>query len=167
MLRKVNSALFEGPPGVQIQVVVESRGNNDVHDARFEYAFSQLPTETILGLPGCSFMIDGTPQILQAEVVFDSGTPGSARYDMFEVENGVKNNLEVPVKHSQAEPKIAFTIDPVLVEVAVTAKTGSKTAAKKKSTKKKKPPKKPGKGRTPGKKRTSAKKANKAKKRPR
>lgn len=112
MLRRVNPALFEAPRGARVQVVVESQGNNGVNDATFEYGGDRLPRETILGLPGCSFTVAGARR-LEAGVVFDPGAPGSARYDMFEVENGVRSDLNKSVEHSRSAPLIAFTIDPV------------------------------------------------------
>ena len=118
MLRRVNAALFEAPPGALIRVVAEAQGNNGVNDARFEYAGQILPRETILGLPGCSFTVADFSERLEAVVVFDPGAPGSARYDLFEVENGVKNDLQKSTRHSDSTPLISFTIDPVLVAVS-------------------------------------------------
>ena len=115
MLRRVNSALFEAPPGARIQVVAEAQGNNGVNDARFEYARQMLPRETILGLPGCSFTVAGSSQRLEAGVVFDPGASGAARYDLFEVENGVTSNLKKFVRQSDGSSLISFAIDPVLV----------------------------------------------------
>ncbi len=73
MLRRVNAALFEAPPGALIRVVVEAQGNNGVNDARFEYGGQILPRETILGLPGCSFTVADFSERLEAVVVFDPG----------------------------------------------------------------------------------------------
>jgi hypothetical protein len=115
MLRRVNSALFEAPPGARIQVVAEAQGNNGVNDARFEYAGQILPRETILGLPGCSFTVAGPGQRLEAGVVFDPGASGGARYDLFEVENSVKSNLNKSVRSSDGSLLISFAIDPVAV----------------------------------------------------
>ena len=118
MLRRVNAALFEAPPAARIQVVAEAQGNNGVNDARFEYAGRILPREKILGLPGCSFTVAGSSERLEAVVVFDPGAPRSARYDLFEVENGVKSALQKFTKRSESAPLISFTIDPVLLAVA-------------------------------------------------
>jgi hypothetical protein len=124
MLRRVNAALFQAPPGARIQVVAESQGNNGVNDARFEYAREVLRRETILGLPGCSFTVAGTDERLEAGVVFDPGAPGAARYDLFEVENGVKSDLRKSTKNSDSAPLISFTIEPAEVVVAAAARAG-------------------------------------------
>src|SRR5262245_19630047 len=121
MLRRVNAALFEAPPGARIQLVAESRDNNGVNEPTFEYAQRILPRETILGLPGCSFTVDDSSERLEAQVVFDAGAPGSARYDLFEVENGVQSNLQKSTKNSESSPLISFTIDPVPLAVAAGA----------------------------------------------
>jgi hypothetical protein len=139
MLRRVNAALFEAPPGAVIQVVAEAQGNNGVDDARFEYAGQILPRETILGLPGCSFTVADFSERLEAVVVFDPAAPGSARYDLFEVENGVKLALQKSARHSDSAPLISFTIDPVLVAVrssrstAAAPRSRARKAAKKKA----------------------------------
>jgi hypothetical protein len=144
MLRRVNAALFEAPAGAPIQVVAEAQGNNGVSDARFEYAGQILPRETILGLPGCSFTVTDFSEGLQAVVVFDPAAPGSARYDLFEIENGVKSALHKSVKHSESSPLISFTIDPVPLAAAEPARAAAprlpragKKAAKRKATRKK------------------------------
>jgi hypothetical protein len=151
MLRRVNAALFEAPPGALIRVVAEAQGNNGVNDARFEYAGQILPRETILGLPGCSFTVADFSERLEAVVVFDPGAPGSARYDLFEVENGVKNDLQKSTRHSESTPLISFTIDPVLVAVSARSRAAAlrwavRHAARKKARKraavKRKPAKK-------------------------
>jgi hypothetical protein len=130
MLRRVHTALFEAPAGARIEIVVESQGNNGVNDARFEYAGRVLPRETILGLPGCSFTVENTSRILEAVVVFDTAAPGTARYDMFEVENGVKSDLQKSTRHSQSVPQIGFAIDPLPVAaVAVGMASGVRRAA--------------------------------------
>jgi hypothetical protein len=126
MLRRVNGALFEAPLGARIQVVAEAQSNNGVNDARFEYAGQILPRQTILGLPGCSFTVAASSERLEAGVVFDPGAPGAARYDLFEVENGVKSNLKKFVRSSDGSILISFAIDPVFVTAAF------KTVAKKK-----------------------------------
>jgi hypothetical protein len=134
MLRRVNSALFEAPLGARIQVVAEAQSNNGVNDARFEYAGQILPRETILGLPGCSFTVAASSERLEAGVVFDSGAPGGARYDLFEVENGVKSNLKKFVRSSDGSILISFAIDPVLVTAAFKAAAKKKRPARKKTT---------------------------------
>jgi hypothetical protein len=113
MLRRFNSALYEAPPGAQIQIVVEGQDNNGVEDARFQYGSDVLPREIILGLPGCSFTVDSSRKRLEAVVVFDPGAAGSARYDMFEVESGVKSALGKSVTNSSSAPLMAFAVDPV------------------------------------------------------
>ena len=161
MLRRVNAALFEAPPGALIQVVADAQGNNGVNDARFEYAGQILPRETILGLPGCSFTVADFSERLEAVVVFDPAAPGSARYDLFEVENGVRSDLQKSTRHSDSTPLISFTIDPVMVAIssgsraaaprplrkAARRKARKRTAVKRKAAKKKparrKPAKKP------------------------
>ena len=170
MLRRVNAALFEAPPGAVIQVVADAQGNNGVNDARFEYAGQILARETILGLPGCSFTIADFSERLEAVVVFDPGAPGSARYDLFEVENGVRNDLQKSTRHSDSTPLISFTIDPVMVAVSSGSRAAAprplrkaarrkaarkRTAVKKKKPAKKKPARKPAKKKA----RTSRKRA--------
>ena len=118
MLRRVNSALYQAPPGVRIQIVVEAQGNNGVADARFQYGSDVLPRQIILGLPGCSFTVDSSRKRLEAVVVFDPGAAGSARYDMFEVESGVKNALGKSVTNSSSAPLMAFAVDPVAAVAA-------------------------------------------------
>ena len=117
MLRRVNAALFEAPVGARIQLVVESRNNNGVNDARFEYADAILPRETIMGLPGCSFNVGAATEQLESVVAFSTTAPGSARYDLFEVENGVKLNLGKSARNSGGAPLIAFAIDPTVLVV--------------------------------------------------
>lgn len=121
MLRRVNAALFEAPAGARIEVVADSRNNNGVADARFEYAGAVLPRQTIAGLPGCSFTVQGTSGRLQAVVVFDSAAPGNARYDLSEVENGVLSQLGKFTLKSDGSPLIDFTIDPVAAALAMAA----------------------------------------------
>ena len=149
MLRRVNSALFEAPRGARIQIVAEAQGNPADNQARFEYARKILRKETILGLPGCSFTVADSSETLEAVVVFDPSAPASARYDLFQVENGVKSDLRVPVTHSQSSPLISFTIEPVAVAARrgpvrpaaarAAEKAAKKKAAKKKAAKKKTP----------------------------
>lgn len=129
MLRRVNAALFEAPEGARIQIVAEAQGNNGVNDARFEYATQILPRETILGLPGCTFVVGSASELLEAVVVFDGSAPGTARYDLFEVENGVKSSLQKSTLHSQSAPQISFAIDPLPVDLAVPADFGVVVAA--------------------------------------
>ena len=157
MLRRFNAALYEAPSGARIQIVVDSQDNNGVKDARFQYGTDILDRETILGLPGCTFTVGPTREQFQAGVVFDPAAPGSARYDMFEVENGVASPLSKNVKNSASAPLLAFAVDPV-ASVAAAAPVGmarpagaraaaptttkKKTAARKKSAAKKKTAKK-------------------------
>jgi hypothetical protein len=169
MLRRVNAALFEAPAGARIQVVAESQGNNGVNDARFEYATELLPRETILGLPGCSFRVADSSEGLEAVVVFDPGAPGSARYDLFEVENGVKSDLGKSTTASQSAPLISFTIDPVAVAVVTRSKSLAppRAAAARKTTRKtvkRKPAKRKAAKKRPGRKTAAAKKKTVARK---
>ena len=129
MLRRVNAALFEAPPGARVQLVVDSQQNNGVKDARFEYAGNTLPRQTILGLPGCTVPVANSSELLEVGVVFDPAAPGTARYDLFEVENGVPNALQKSVKHSDSTPLISFTIDPVAVPAVVTGMAPAMAAA--------------------------------------
>ena len=115
MLRRVNAALFEAPAGARIQVVAAAQENNGVNDARFEYAGQILPRETILGLPGCSFTVADARKGLEAAVVFDPAAPGSARYDLFEVENGTTLDLHKSTRHLDLSPLISFTIKPEFI----------------------------------------------------
>jgi hypothetical protein len=125
MLRRVNSALFEAPSGARIQVVVEAQDNNGVNDARFQYAGQILPRESILGLPGCSFTVAAVSRRFQAGVVFDPNAPAKARYDLLEVENGVKLDLQKSVKSSDSSPLIAFALDPRRLAVAASRGAGA------------------------------------------
>jgi hypothetical protein len=131
MLRRVNAALFEAPAGARIELVAESRNNNGVLDARFEYAGAVLPRETISGLPGCSFTVNRTSGRLQAVVAFDPGAPGNARYDLSEVENGVLSNLGKFTLKSDSSPLLDFVIDPVAAPLGMAPVTpgGSALAA--------------------------------------
>src|SRR5262245_7476570 len=115
MLRRVNSAVFEAPAGARIQIVSESQSNNGVNDSRFEYAGTLLNRERILGLPGCSFTVDDSSGRLQAVVAFDDNAPGTARYDLFEIENGALRSLGKFTLKSDGSPLIDFVIDPVEV----------------------------------------------------
>jgi len=161
MLRRVNAALFEAPAGARIQVVAAAQENNGVNDARFEYAGQILPRETIQGLPGCSFTVADAREGLEAAVVFDPAAPGSARYDLFEIENGATLDLHKSTTHSDFSPLISFTIKPEPIEVPKVVavrplefpqpapkKAASKRPANKKTTPKKTTRRKAGKKRT-------------------
>ena len=137
MLRRVNAALFEAPPGAVIQVVADAQGNNGVNDARFEYAGQILPRVTILGLPGCSFTVADFSERLEAVVVFDPAAPASARYDLFEVENGVKSDLQKSTKHSDSSPLISFTIDPIFVAVRSRSRAAAPRSAARRASRRK------------------------------
>lgn len=126
MLRRVNAAVFEAPVGARVEVVAESQSNNGVTDARFEYAGTVLPRDVILGLPGCSFTVESFSARLQAVVAFDDNAPGTARYDLFEVENGVLTSLGKFTLKSDGTPLIDFVIDPV--EAAVPAGASMRSA---------------------------------------
>lgn len=119
MLKRVNATLFEAPAGARIEVVAESHNNNGVADARFEYAGTTLARTTISGLPGCSLTVTGTSSRLQAVVAFDPGAPANARYDLFEVENGVLSNLGKFTLKSDGSPLIDFVIDPVAAPLRI------------------------------------------------
>jgi hypothetical protein len=131
MLRRINAAVFEGPEGARIEVVAQAQSNNGLSDARFEYAGTVLPRQTILGLPGCSFTVEDSSQRLQAVVAFDDNAPGNARYDLFEVENGVLSNLGKFTLKSDGSPLIAFVIDPVAAARKAAAKPPRRRTAKK------------------------------------
>jgi hypothetical protein len=132
MLRRVNAALFEAPIGARIQVVAAAQNNSGVNDARFEYAGQILPRETIVGLPGCAFTVQGSSARLQAVVVFANDALGSARYDLAEIENGVQSDLGKFTLKSDASPLIDFAIDPIAVAAAAAAAPRvARTAAKK------------------------------------
>src|SRR5262245_12688472 len=118
MLRRVNATLFQAPAGARIELVAESRNNNGVNDARFEYADRILPRATIQGLPGCSFDVDGETAQLQAVVAFATTSPGTARYDLSEIENGVKSNLGKFTLNSDG-PLISFAIEPTPTAAAI------------------------------------------------
>ena len=135
MLRRVNAALFEAPAGARIEVVADSRDNNGVTDARFEYAGTILPRDTIAGLPGCRFVVGDTSGRLQAVVAFDPGASASARYDLSEVENGVLSALGKFTLKSDGSPLIDFVIDPVGVALGVASATrGARAPAAKRTT---------------------------------
>lgn len=131
MLRRINAALFEAPAGARIQVVAGSQNNSGVNDARFEYAGQILSRETILGLPGCSFTVQGSSARLQAVVVFANDAPGSARYDLAEIENGVQSSLGKFTLKSDASPLIDFAIDPIAIPATAAAPRMVRPAAKK------------------------------------
>ena len=157
MLRRVNAALFEAPPGARIQIVAEARNNNSVNDPTFEYGGRLLTEETILGLPGCSFTVNAT-EFFEAGVVFDPDASASARYDLFEVENGVKSNLQKFVRSSDPTNLIGFTIEPMAFAISEAGGPGpgfapapgaarppaARKAAKRKAPKKRTAPKKKG-----------------------
>ena len=144
MLRRVNAALFEAPAGARIEVVAESQNNNGVNDARFEYAGRILAREIIQGLPGCSFIVEEAIAQLQAVVAFADTAPDIARYDLAEVENGVKSNLGKFTMKSDGSPLISFAIDPIAVAARAPVRAAGKTArtkaGKKKATGKKSTP---------------------------
>jgi hypothetical protein len=154
MLRRVNAALFEAPAGARIAVVAESQNNNGVNDARFEYAGKILPRENIQGLPGCSFTVAGTTEQLQAVVAFADTTADSARYDLAEIENGVKSNLGKFTMKSDGSPIISFAIEPIMVAARVAMRSAPRTTAREQAPKK------------AAKKRTTAKKSGRAKRKP-
>lgn len=166
MLRRVNAALFEAPAGARIQLVAESQNNNGVNDARFEYANALLPREVIMGRPGCSFTVGAATEQLESVVAFSTAAPGSARYDLFEVENGVMMNLGKSVRNSGGAPLIAFAIDPTFIAVprggviAAQPPIGAGTPATRMAPRKKTTKKKTAKKRTP-KRRTAKKKTRK------
>lgn len=165
MLRRVNAALFQAPPGSEITIVAEAQGNNGVNEARFEYAGQILNGEPILGLPGCSFAVGDVRQFFEAIVVFDPGAPGEARYDLFEVENGVKSSLGKFVMASDPSALIGFTIEPMEVAVAaptVAAPTVARRAAKPAAAKKR-AAKRPAARKTAAKKKAAKKKVAKKK----
>jgi len=113
MLRRVNAGLFEAPAGAHIQLLVEAQGNNGVEEASFQYGTEVLDPLTVDGAPGCEFDVSGDRDVLEIGVVFDPAAPGSARYDVFEFENGVRSSLNLFVKNSDSAPLLFFTIDPV------------------------------------------------------
>ena len=166
MLRRVNAALFEAPAGARIQLVAESQNNNGVNDARFEYANAILPREVIMGRPGCSFTVGAATEQLESVVAFSITAPGSARYDLFEVENGVLMNLGKSVRNSGGAPLIAFAIDPTVLAVpagpiiAAQPQTLPGTIARKMA------PKKPARKKTAKKKTAKRKTRKTARKRP-
>lgn len=162
MLRKINETLFSAPRGRTIQLVVESQGNNTVNEARFEYAGEQLDPERIGGLPGCTFTVADTREILEAGVVFAGGVTG-ARYDMFEVENGVRSPLDKSVRSSEASPIIAFTIRPDAAPLGMAAAPGAPPPAMKQPAAKKKKKKAAAKKKTAKKKAATKKAAAKKK----
>jgi hypothetical protein len=145
MLERINAALFRAPRGARIQIVAEPKDNNGVDDGCFEYAGILLDTEVILGLRGCSFTVASDREDFQAGVVFEPNAPQTARYDLFEVENGVKITLQKFVRKSDSLPEIAFTLLPLPVEAALrppaarragTRKTARKRARKRTAAKK-------------------------------
>jgi hypothetical protein len=124
MLRRVNAGLFEAPPGARIRLVAAAQGNIGVEQARYQYGTEVLAPMTIDGLPGCEFVVGGDSDLLEVGVVFHPLAPGSARYDLFEFENGVRNSLDLFVRNSDSSPLIFFTIDPVGVLAGAGATRG-------------------------------------------
>ena len=172
MLRRVNAALFEAPTGARIQIVAESQGNNGVNAARFQFGTEVFDAETILGLPGCTFDFAGVRDLFESVVVFDPTAPGSARYDLLEVENGVKRALGKFTRNSDSAPLIGFTIRPAAAGVAAGAATAPSPAPKrpragltgaKKRAAKKSPAKKSAASKKTAKKKATKKKAGKRK----
>jgi hypothetical protein len=135
MLRRVNAALFEAPAGARIEVVAQSQNNDGVNDARFEYAGTILPRENINGLPGCSFKVEGVTEQLQAVVAFADTASDSARYDLAEVENGVKTNLGKFTLKSDGSPLISFAIEPIMIAARVPMRSATRAAVRKKAPK--------------------------------
>jgi hypothetical protein len=130
MLRR-DGSLFRAPAGATIQVVAESQNNDDIHASQFEYAREALPGETILDRPGCTFTVADEGERLEAEVEFTDTAPDSARYDLFEVENGVKRPLGKFTKKSDFSNLVGFTIepDPADTDAAERAATATRRAA--------------------------------------
>ena len=126
MLRRINAAVFEAPAGATIDVVARAQNNEGINDARFEYAGVVLPRAVIQGLPGCSFTVDDASQRLQAVVGFTNGAAGTARYDLFEAENGVLSALSKFTLKADNSPLIDFVIDPV--EAAVPGRAARRVA---------------------------------------
>ena len=149
----MNAALFEAPAGARIQVVAESRNNNGVNDARFEYAGAILAREAIQNLPGCTFNVGEETGQLQAVVAFSDTAPGTARYDLAEIENGAKLSLGKFTLKADGSPFISFAIEPIAVLARASMKpaarrhirktTAKKKAAKKKTSRKKAPSRRP------------------------
>ena len=138
MLRRVNATVFAAPAGARIQVIAESQNNNGVHEARFEYGNRVLDAKTILDRPGCSITVADDSELLDVTVIFDPSAPAAARYDLFEVENGVKSALGKFTKNSDG-PTINFAIDPTLVPVGASRDRAFPSAAAPKATRGAKP----------------------------
>lgn len=128
MLRRVNATVFAAPAGARIQIIAESRNNNGVHEARFEYGNRMLDAERILDRPGCSITVEDDSQLVDATVIFDASAPAGAQYDLFEVENGVKSALGKFTRKSDG-PTINFAIDPTLVPVGASRDLAFRSAA--------------------------------------
>ena len=126
MLRR-DGSLFRAPAGATIQVVAESQNNDDIHASQFEYAREGLPDEIILGRPGCTFTVADEGERLEAQVEFTDTAPDSARYDLFEIENGVKRPLGKFTKKSDFSNLIGFTIEPDLVDTEVAERAAAPT----------------------------------------
>ena len=117
MLERVSAALFRAPAGADIQIVAEAQNNNGVNAATFEYAGQPVAAESILNLPGCSFTVADATEDFEAGVVFDPAAPPTARYDLFEIENGVKRPLQKFVRNSDSLPVLAFTLEATFLEM--------------------------------------------------
>ena len=72
MLKRVSSSLFQAPTGSKVQIVARSRDNNGVQDATFQYAQTDLPAETINGMPGCSIKLLSGRRAFIATVLFSN-----------------------------------------------------------------------------------------------
>src|SRR5438034_4095370 len=129
MLRRIAGDRYEADAGDQIHIVTQSRSNNGVNDARFEYADDVLPRETIQGLPGCTFIVDEGRKQFQAVVTFATGVGAAARYDLFEVDEvGGLSDLDQHVTKIDSAPLVGLAIEGVAVAAAIAGRRGAARA---------------------------------------
>src|SRR4051812_13437260 len=121
MLRRITFDRYEADLGDQIEIVAQSRSNNGVNDARFEYASKVLPRLAIQGLPGATFTVLPGRNRVQAVVAFDPGASVAARYDLFELDSaGGLTDLRQHVSKIDSAPLVGFAVEGVPVAAAVT-----------------------------------------------
>jgi hypothetical protein len=93
MLTRVGPDTFSAPADSSSTIVAQS--DDGAPSATFSYG-TALPTQTIQGLPGCTFDVDSGLKMFRCVVVFGQGP--APRYDLFEVDaNGLLVDLNLPL----------------------------------------------------------------------
>lgn len=153
MLRRINAGLFEEDEDADIELAVQSQGNNGTQSAQFDYDQNVLNQDTVQGFPGCRIRVRSGIRQFRALVVFDPAAPPTARYDLFQVNAaGTLTAVGKSVANTGGTSLIGFGIDGVAVAVPVgvapprgiapgrrkAAKRPKRAAGKAKATRKKK-----------------------------